>query len=164
MTSDAALLVGLHFAMDLPASCRTFPRQIWPMKVLVEQLSQALPAGTPSGGAVEQLVDQKRGVTSARISRATEHLLDRGFLEPDGVGAAAVWRITGDRIGEVLGLVRSLSAEERLAMSQAAQRTAAICDAWSNRPRASGQSTAGTSRSSRTRRHPAPLRTRTESR
>lgn len=164
MTADTALLVGLYFAMDLPASHRAFPRQIWPMKVLVEQLSEVLPADSPSGGAVEHLVDEKRGVTSARVSRATQHLLDRGFLEPDGTGAGAVWRIPSGRVTEVVGLVQALSAGERLAMMHAVQRTAAICDAWSKRLRVSAESSAGTSRSAHTRRHPAPPLTKTDSR
>lgn len=157
LTPDTALLLGVETAIGEASSTQPgFARQTWLMKVLVEQLIEALPDRSAVSRAVRRLVHDQRGVTTIAVTRATEHLLDGDLIEPRGVGAAAVWTMSTRRRNEVEQLKASLSPQERSALRTAAQRTLATAVAWSNTSRASGQISSGTSTSGVHRRHPLP--------
>lgn len=131
MTPASVLLLGLRAAMTQRPESHMFSRDTWLLKVLVEQMLETLPNESTCRVAAQRLRDPRRGVTDARVARATEHLRAIGFLEAHGTGRDAVWSLPQGGRSEVTHLWSSVSTAEQLALNAAAQRTLATSEAWS---------------------------------
>lgn len=137
MTTGTLLLLGMDAAIaSEPVRGTGFGRQTWLIKVLAEQLIEALPTGSTAKSAACKLWDEQRGVTNRAVMQVADHLLKARFIEPVGVGRDAVWTVSQDRRDEVARLRLALSSSERAAIDAAAHRTLAMSEAWSNTFRA----------------------------
>lgn len=158
MTPAALLLLGMD-AVRLETG-QGVARAKWVARALVEELAAAMPPSATISSVLDQCRDPQVGVSDSAIARATNELLDAGFLEPRGIGDQAIWAIVPNRAGEVSQLWSALAPREKSAFHMAAQRTLAMSVAWSNRRRASLESRRSTSRSGAALRQPRPRLTR----
>ncbi len=125
-------------AVDAAARDGGLLRAPWTMRVVVEQIEARL-AAMPS----RFFADARRpgrGVVDSRIQPMISELLGNGFLQPMGVGAAAVWVVDESRRDEIERLWRSLPLEVEAAVRAAAQRALAIAIALSKTARPAGES------------------------
>lgn len=130
-------------AVDAAARDGGLLRAPWVMRVVVEQMEARLAALPPRFFAGARRPG--RGVVDSRVQPMISQLLGSGFLQPVGVGVAAMWVVDESRRDEIDGLWHSLPSGVEAAVRAAAQRAAAIAVALSKTARPAGESRTATS-------------------
>lgn len=152
LTPAAVMLLGID-AFEAESGVG-IGRAKWAARALVEALWAAMPSSGAVSACLLRFWDPQRGISDRVVARATNELLDSGFLEPAGVGDEAVWLVSPDRAAQVQSIWGALRVDERAAIRTAAQRALAMSVAWSNTRLVAAESRRDTATSGATRRHP----------
>lgn len=129
ITPSALLLLGIGTAQRCGDA--GIKRDAWLIRALVEELRVSLPSHGPAAAAASRYWDPQRGVSERAVARATEELLQSGFLHPVGTGREAKWIVSPLHADTLDELWSVLSKAEQKAVRTSAQRALAISVAWS---------------------------------